>query len=495
VPELWEGDAFPLGAGQGRLDEVLGSLRARGYEGWIVVEQDVLPRRHGRRSAVITRTGADPFGRFVHAALRERGVDDAFVSAVAGLPTPVTFCEIFGAGDGFGGALCHGLLAGWPLERVLRFAKAAGSSARRPCRRRPRLKRCWPRWTMDDAMPTNNLHRPSGSLAAGRRSVDLDQTTVGWTWSSLRVLTLRPGDSQRLETGPPEMLVPPLAGSCAVTCAGEQMELAGRPSVFDGVTDFAYLPRGTAAEVSSEAGRWFALPGALAGNDLPFRYAAAADVAVELRGAGSCSRQVNNFCTQDAFEADRLLACEVLTPAGNWSSYRRTSTTRRGRGSRCSRRSTTSRSAKVLMVSARPAGPALSAVLTGPGGAGLGYQRVYGTASRPVDVLAGVRSGDLVLVPHGWHGPSMAAPGYDMYYLNVMAGPGERRRLICDVASIGARSADGPVLISIETDPMIGVPDSQSWWDVPVAEVSELDSVNQARAAYEAALPRQRRYL
>jgi len=58
-----------------------------------------------------------------------------------------------------------------------------------------------------------------------------------------------------------------------------------------------------------------------------------------------------------------------------------------------------------------------------------------------------------------------------------------------------ARSAGGPVLISIETDPMIGAPDSQSWWDVPVAEVSDLDSVNQARAAYEAARPRQRRYL
>jgi 5-deoxy-glucuronate isomerase len=38
-----------------------------------------------------------------------------------------------------------------------------------------------------------------------------------------------------------------------------------------------------------------------------------------------------------------------------------------------------------------------------------------------------VRSGDVVLVPYGWHGPSMAAPGYDMYYLNVMAGPGEER--------------------------------------------------------------------
>jgi 5-deoxy-glucuronate isomerase len=44
-----------------------------------------------------------------------------------------------------------------------------------------------------------------------------------------------------------------------------------------------------------------------------------------------------------------------------------------------------------------------------------------------------VRSGDTVLIPHGWHGPSMAAPGYDLYYLNVMAGPGtERAWLICD---------------------------------------------------------------
>ena len=55
----------------------------------------VAAARHGRRSAVITRTGDDPFGRFVHAALTDLGVDDAFVSSVPGLPTPVTFCEIF----------------------------------------------------------------------------------------------------------------------------------------------------------------------------------------------------------------------------------------------------------------------------------------------------------------------------------------------------------------------------------------------------------------
>jgi 5-dehydro-2-deoxygluconokinase len=59
----------------------------------------VAAARHGRRTAVITRTGDDPFGRFVHAALRDLGVDDAFVSSVAGLPTPVTFCEIFPPDD------------------------------------------------------------------------------------------------------------------------------------------------------------------------------------------------------------------------------------------------------------------------------------------------------------------------------------------------------------------------------------------------------------
>jgi len=55
----------------------------------------VAAARHGRRTAVITRTGADPFGRFIHQALRGFGVDDRFVQVVPGLPTPVTFCEIF----------------------------------------------------------------------------------------------------------------------------------------------------------------------------------------------------------------------------------------------------------------------------------------------------------------------------------------------------------------------------------------------------------------
>jgi 5-dehydro-2-deoxygluconokinase len=59
----------------------------------------VAAARYGRRSAVITRTGQDPFGQYLHDALRGFGVDDRFVTAVPGLPTPVTFCEIFPPDD------------------------------------------------------------------------------------------------------------------------------------------------------------------------------------------------------------------------------------------------------------------------------------------------------------------------------------------------------------------------------------------------------------
>ena len=67
-------------------------------------------------------------------------------------------------------------------------------------------------------------------------------------------------------------------------------------------------------------------------------------------------------------------------------------------------------------------------IAAGPvGSAVFGYHRVYGTPDRPIEVLEEVRTGDVVLVPHGYHGPSAAAPGYHMYYLNVMAGPAAER--------------------------------------------------------------------
>ena len=238
----------------------------------------------------------------------------------------------------------------------------------------------------------------------------------GWTYSSLRVLNLAAGGEARFQSGPDEMLVLPLAGACTVTADGDEMPLAGRPDVFTRVTDFAYVPRDATVTVRSEAGGRFALPGSRATRRLPPRYGPAEKVPVEFRGSGQASRQVNNFCSPEAFETDRLVSVEVLTPAGNWSSY-----------------------PPHKHDEARPGEAVLEEIYyfevgSGPGGPGLGYQRVYSTdPGRPIDVLAEVRSGDIVLVPHGYHGPSMAAPGYDLYYLNVLAGPAQQRTMaFCD---------------------------------------------------------------
>jgi 5-dehydro-2-deoxygluconokinase len=68
------------------------------YLGGSATNVSVAAARHGRRSAVISRTGQDPFGEFIHDALRGFGVDDRYVTPVPHLPTPVTFCEISRSG-------------------------------------------------------------------------------------------------------------------------------------------------------------------------------------------------------------------------------------------------------------------------------------------------------------------------------------------------------------------------------------------------------------
>jgi 5-dehydro-2-deoxygluconokinase len=84
-------DIYPLQVGVSlRAVETFGK-----YLGGSATNVAVAAARYGRRSAVITRTGQDPFGEYLHDALRKFGVDDRYVTAVPGLPTPVTFCEIF----------------------------------------------------------------------------------------------------------------------------------------------------------------------------------------------------------------------------------------------------------------------------------------------------------------------------------------------------------------------------------------------------------------
>jgi 5-deoxy-glucuronate isomerase len=250
-------------------------------------------------------------------------------------------------------------------------------------------------------------HLRDGDAARDGFRLDITPEDAGWGFSGLRILELEAGGSRSLDTGEDELIVLPLSGGCSVAVdGGEPFELEGREDVFSGVSDFVYVPRDTRVLVSSQDGGRFALPSARAGRRLEPRHVPAADVPIELRGAGQASRQVNNFCAPDVFEADRLIAVEVLTPAGNWSSYppHKHDQDRPGE-------ETVLEEIYYYEVAR----------------GGFGFQRVYASgAGREIDISAEVRSGDAIVMPYGYHGPSMAAPGYDLYYLNVMAGPGER---------------------------------------------------------------------
>ncbi|MET9072155.1 5-deoxy-glucuronate isomerase [Streptomyces sp. NPDC004232] len=261
-------------------------------------------------------------------------------------------------------------------------------------------------------MTSTDPHLPKGATANAQYAVDIDPKAAGWTHSSLRVAELTPGGTHTFTAGDSEWIVLPLQGGCTVqieTASTEQHEfqLLGRDSVFAKASDFAYVPRDARVQIASGAGGRFALAGAKCERRLPARYGPAPEVPVEQRGSGNCARQVRNFASADSFDCDKLIAVEVITPGGNWSSYppHKHDEHRPGEES------------------------ALEEIyyFEIDGANGLGYQRVFPSREGGTDVLAEVRSGDAVLVPDGWHGPSIAQPGHDMYYLNVMAGPGATR--------------------------------------------------------------------
>ncbi|GAA4357400.1 5-deoxy-glucuronate isomerase [Angustibacter luteus] len=282
-------------------------------------------------------------------------------------------------------------------------------------------------------MSTSQWVLPLGSAARDGFDVVVDDQVSGWTHTGLRVATLAQGDRVRVPAGPWEYVVVPLSGSADVEAtlsdgSPRSATLAGRASVFAGPTDVVFAPAGSACTLTGVAptSRIAVCAALVAGaGTAPFQHLAAADVPVELRGAGVASREVRNFGTPGVLQADAIIACEVITPAGNWSSYppHKHDEERAGVETELE---------EIYYFECQVEG-AHDGRDVRTGADPVGYQRVYGTADRPIDVFAEVRSGDVVLVPHGWHGPAMAPPGYDLYYLNVMAGPGPVRAwLICD---------------------------------------------------------------
>lgn len=266
--------------------------------------------------------------------------------------------------------------------------------------------------------PAHWFH-PRGRLARDGWESVVDRSLDAWRHTGLRVAELAEGEIALGADGV-ERIVVPLSGSFTVryrTDAGSaeaEQALAGRASVFAGPTDVLYLPTGTAAVVTGR-GR-VAVAEAPATVARPVAYLRAGDVPVELRGAGASSRQVHNFGTPGVLDADRLIVCEVITPAGNWSSYppHKHDESLPGRESRLE---------EIYYFETAVTRDAAAPPTADP----FGYLRTYASAAGAIDTLAEVRTGDVALVPFGWHGPCVAAPGYDLYYLNVMAGPDAER--------------------------------------------------------------------
>jgi 5-deoxy-glucuronate isomerase len=267
---------------------------------------------------------------------------------------------------------------------------------------------------------------PLGTAADGDWDISLGTSdssaaVEGWVHTGLKVATMEPGAAVELPAASEERIVVPLNGAFVVAVEGLDFPLAGRPSVFHGPSDVLYSGVGKSVTISSAAGGRIAVATAPAQASYPTRLIKAAETPVELRGAGNCSRQVHNFGTPAALEADRFIVCEVITPAGNWSSYP-------------PHKHDEEKDGETHLEEIYYFETQVAAGSGAPEDAdAIGYQRVYASDDRPIDVSAEVRTGDVVLVPYGWHGPAMAAPGYDLYYLNVMAGPGPVREwLISD---------------------------------------------------------------
>lgn len=257
-------------------------------------------------------------------------------------------------------------------------------------------------------------HRPRGTTARDGWDVVVEPDSSGWEHTALYAAELAPGETRTLPSAGFEYLVVPLAGAMDVTSEGwdgsRTAALAGRDSVFAGPTDVAYVPAGSTLTLHAPGPARVAVAAAVTGKRdrrQEFRHVIAAEVPVELRGAGQASREVRNLGVPGVLDADSLIVCEVLTPAGGWSSWppHKHDEERAGEETQLE---------EIYYFEV--------------GGGGVGYLHCGG-----IGVTVEVASGDVVQVPHGWHGPAMAPPGYDLYYLNVMAGPGaERAWLICD---------------------------------------------------------------
>jgi 5-deoxy-glucuronate isomerase len=246
------------------------------------------------------------------------------------------------------------------------------------------------------------LVRARAQAAQDRSIVSVTPESAGWGHVGFEVLALDSGERARRDPSQREVCIVIIAGSCDVRWEhGEWLDLGAREGPFGGPPDAAYLPPPAAFELTARSAQTeIGLCFAPAGGGAPARILPAAEIVEETRGYGAQERTVRPILMA-AQAADSLLVCEVLTPGGNWSSY----------PPHKHDRDAMPQESFLEETYYHRISPAQ----------GFALQRVY-SAERDLDETMSVRDRDTVLVPRGYHTVS-APPGYDLYYLNVMAGP------------------------------------------------------------------------
>ncbi len=268
-------------------------------------------------------------------------------------------------------------------------------------------------------VPAHPWHIPAGTRTQKNALVSLAPQQESLDWCGLQVIDLTANEATVITTGPLEMAVLPLSGAACVEIEGHQFDLRDRTNVFHGVGDWCYLPIDCEARISSSTGAQIAIPSARAEKRFSPAKIDAESVPVELRGAGQATRQLNNFMAPEVFDgAHRLMCVEVITPDGNWSSY---PPHRHDGIGECVVNNEEIYYFRVGSTSH-----------AGYSADGFAMHRTY-TDDGEIDVNVAVYDGDVFCIPRGYHGPCVAAPGYPLYYLNVLAGPsGERTMAFCD---------------------------------------------------------------
>ena len=245
------------------------------------------------------------------------------------------------------------------------------------------------------------LRRPTGRRG---KIHDITPECAGWKFVGFSLYCLQPGDVAEEHTGSDEAILVLLEGKASISAAGEDFgELGDRMNIFDRSPPHSVFVAGNCSwkAVATTNCTIAACKAPGSPDKHGTRKIGPEGVASVERGKGSNTRFINNIAMEDRDVASSLLVTEVFTPPGNWSSYP-------------PHRHDEDDYPEITYLE-----ETYYHRLNPP--QGFAFQRVF-TDDGSFDETVSVADHDVVLVPLGHH-PCGAPYGYELYYLNVMAGP------------------------------------------------------------------------